>query len=234
MVNSTVSEAPRGTGATAASGWTGDRPRRSLVSGRRRRVPHLVVGLLLVVSCVAGVVVLSQQLSERHPVLVLARPVTAGQVLSAADVAQVMVAADAGVAMVGAERLGEMLGRPAALDLRPGMLLGEELLGLAEAPAAGEAVVALAVEPGRYPPHLQAGSSVLVVPVSSPVMPGQTAVPVPPEGGWQAVVLAVSAPGADQLGGSVLTLRLTGTAARVVAALPADAASVVLVSGRGR
>jgi len=226
MASSTVTDTPGGVGADArqASGsrWTA---RGSLglaaTAVRRRRVPHLVVGLLLVVACTVGVVLLSQQMADRQPVLVVARPVTAGQVLTPADVTQANVAADAGVAVVEAGQLGEVLGRPAAVDLRPGSLLSEPLLGPAEVPAAGESVVALAVQPGRYPPRLQAGASVLVVPVA-----GQTA----PAEGWDAVVLDVSGSGQ----GTVLTLSLADTDAREVAALAEDAASVVLVAGGDR
>lgn len=235
---STVTDTSRDADAGAAaatSRWTSDRPlRRSVTAGRRRRLPHLLVGALLVMACAAGVVVLSQQLGERRPVLVVTRSLTAGQVLTDSDLGQARVAADPGVAVIDAARRPAVLGRPVAVDVRPGSLLTEHALGEPEVPAVGEAVVALSVKPGRYPPRLAAGASVLVVPVAredTGARDGEGEA-VPPEGGWSAVVLDVS-PGAQQQG-AVLTLRLEDVHAREVAALVEDSASVVLIAGGGR
>jgi hypothetical protein len=221
-----------GTATVSASRWASDRPRRAGVAAgaRRRRWPHLFVGLLLVVACAVGVVVLSQGLSDRRPVLVVARPVLAGQVLTAADVRQVHVAADASVAVIGADRLIEVVGTTAAVDLRAGSLVTEAVLGPAEVPAAGESVVALEVKPGRYPPRLRAGASVRIVPVANPDA-GKTPVEAP-EGGWEAVVLDVAVSQAAQ-STTVVTLRMPDGDAGQVAALADDAASVVLMSGGG-
>lgn len=233
---STVTDTSRDADAGAAaatSRWTSDRPlRRSVTAGRRRRLPHLLVGALLVVACAAGVVVLSQQLGERRPVLVVTRSLTAGQVLTDSDLGQARVAADPGVAVIDAARRPAVLGRPVAVDVRPGSLLTEHALGEPEVPAAGEAVVALSVKPGRYPPRLAAGASVLVVPVARENGAAGGENPAPPEGGWSAVVLDVS-PGAQQQA-AVLTLRLEDEHAREVAALAEDSASVVLTAGGGR
>lgn len=234
MVAGRAHDADAGAASSAVgSRWAAGRPRRGPVParGRRRRWPHLFVGLLLVAACAAGVVVLSQQLSERRPVLVLARPVVAGQVLTAADVTLARVAADAPVAVIGAERLPEVVGSTAAVDLRAGSLVTEAVLGPAEVPAAGESVVALGVKPGRYPPRLRAGASVRVVPVASQ---DTGAAPAnAPEGGWDAVVLDVAASEAAQ-SATVITLRLSDEHAGQVAALAEDTASVVLTSGGGR
>lgn len=229
---STPVETTRNTNPSAVR-WASDRPRRTGVptGRRRRRWPHLFVGLLLVVACAAGVVVLSQGLSDRRPVLVLARPVVAGQVLTAVDVKQARVAADASVAVMDADRLPEVVGSTAAVDLRAGSLVTEAVLGPAEVPAAGESVVALGVKPGRYPPRLRSGASVRVVPVAS----GDTGkAPVDaPEGGWEAVVLDVAASDNNTQSATVVTLRLRDEAAGQVAGLADDAASVVLTSGGG-
>lgn len=237
MVTTTASDARRdgNTAAVAASRWTSDRPRKHPVgAGRRRRWPHLFVGVLLVVACAAGVVVLTQQLGERQPVLVVARPVAAGQLLADADLAEARVAAEAGVAVIPASARRQVVGRQAAVDLRPGSLLTEQLLGHAEVPAAGEAVVALSVKPGRYPPRLAAGASVLVVPVvSDGTAEGKPQVATPEADGWAAVVLDVATAGAQRQQGAVITLRLPDAAARDVAALGEDAASVVLTAGGG-
>lgn len=228
MVGSTVTGEPRAakTAAESAAGsrWAAGRTRRGHMptAGRRRRWPHLFVGLLLVAACAAGVVVLSQQLSERRPVLVLARPVVAGQVLTSADLTQARVAADQVVAVIDADRLPEVVGSSVAVDLRAGALLTDDALGPARVPAAGESVVALAVKPGRYPPRLRAGASVRVVPVAARDT----------DGGWAAVVLDVAHSNAEQ-SATVITLRLADEQAGQVAALAEDAASVVLTAGGG-
>lgn len=231
---STTSDTRRGggTATVSASRWASDRPRRAGVTagGRRRRWPHLFVGLLLVVACSVGVVVLSQGLSDRRPVLVVARPVLAGQVLTAADVRQAHVAADASVAVMDAGRLTAVVGTTAAVDLRAGSLVTEAVLGPAEVPAAGESVVALEVKPGRYPPRLRAGASVRIVPVASP--DGGKSPVEAPEGGWEAVVLDVAVSEAAQ-STTVVTFRMPDEAAGQVAGVADDAASVVLTSGGG-
>lgn len=222
--------------SAAAARWASDRPRRGGVPAgrRRRRWPHLFVGLLLVVACAAGVVVLTQQLGERQPVLVVARSVPAGQLLTDADLGEARVAAEAGVAVIPADARRQVVGRQAAVDLRPGSLLTEHLLGESQVPAAGEAMVAVSVKPGRYPPRLAPGASVLVVPVArDAAADGQQDTPAPEAGGWAAVVLDVTAAGAQRQQGAVITIRLEDAAARQVAALGDDAASVVLTAGGG-
>src|SRR4051794_3965557 len=98
----TTADTDRTSPAGAASWARGTKPppgwRRG--AGRRHSIPHLMVGILLVVVCAAGFVFVSLNSGQRRPVLALARPVQVGQVLTAPDLRQVSVAVDAGVAVV--------------------------------------------------------------------------------------------------------------------------------------
>jgi hypothetical protein len=58
---------------------------------RRRRLPYLLLGVVLVVGCAAAGLLAGARVGSREPVLVLARAVTAGQVVSAADLREVRI-----------------------------------------------------------------------------------------------------------------------------------------------
>src|SRR5919198_4838968 len=97
--------------------WAGrrrgqDAPSRVTGSGKRRRIPYLLLGVLLVVGCVAGAVVVGGQLGNRVSVLALARAVTVGQTLSTQDVQQVAISFDSGLDVVRANSMSTVVGRP--------------------------------------------------------------------------------------------------------------------------
>ena len=57
----------------------------ALAAGRRRQVPLVVVGVLLVIGCALAFADASLHLGSREEVLVVAQPLAAGQVLTAGD-----------------------------------------------------------------------------------------------------------------------------------------------------
>src|SRR5205085_2491400 len=141
----------------------GAKPRFSGVGGRRRRVPYFVIGALLVVVCAAGTVVAVMQVGHRVPMLALARPVTVGHVLTAQDVRQVPLSEDSGVGLIPASQTASVLGQPVAYFLPAGTLLNRADFGQPQVPPPGQAVVAVAVKPGQFPPTLAAGTTVSVI-----------------------------------------------------------------------
>ena len=82
------------TGSAAPGSWTpagkNGAPARLAGAPRQRRVPYLLVGILLVLGCAAAGVVVALRLGHRVPVLELARPVSVGQALTAQDVGRSM------------------------------------------------------------------------------------------------------------------------------------------------
>ncbi|MEU7314898.1 SAF domain-containing protein [Streptomyces sp. NPDC007083] len=100
---------------------------------------------------------------ERADVLVLARDVPAGKVLTAQDLRTVQVAADSGVIPV--ERRGEALGRQARVPLVAGSLLSPGMVGhSADFPPKGSSQVTLALEAAAAPSNLARGDRVAILP----------------------------------------------------------------------
>ncbi|GAA3390312.1 hypothetical protein GCM10020369_43790 [Cryptosporangium minutisporangium] len=162
--------------------------------------------------------------SGRVAALAVATNVPAGQVITDRDLQTVQVAADSSVSLVRASERNTVVGQTAAVPLTAGSLLSAAMLGAPAPPATGQAVVAVSVDPGRFPPALTAGSTVTVVAaksgdtVAGSATPG--AAPAAPERSgqrWPGVVLAVD-PAVDGRGGAVVTLRMAAADAPDVAA----------------
>ncbi|MFM9442593.1 SAF domain-containing protein [Streptomyces acidiscabies] len=194
---------------------------------RRRQLPYLLLGALLVLGCSAGGVVVAAQAGDQEQVLVLARPVTAGQVLSSRDLREEDVAAGGGLKLVPVRSRSAVEGRPVAYTLPAGTPLTRDVLGPARVPPAGQAVAAVGVKAGRFPPGVQPGSRVTVVAV-----PGEDGTSQAGASVWEATVTDVRADAADR--SAVLSLLMTAADARQVAAQPDGRITVVTVPGDGR
>jgi len=222
----TTRQTPLRTGA----GWrtsdgTGSVPR---LPGRRRSPAHLGLGALLVVVCALGFAVAASHLDHRASVLALARPVTVGQILSTGDLHAVPMSAGSGVDSIPAADSGSVVGRSVAVSLPAGALLTRAELGTATIPGAGEAIAALSVKPGQYPPDLAAGAHVHLVPTGGTSQQA-TAPTTVPTAGWAATVTGVQALASGQ--GSVVTVLLAQADAVKIAALGSGQVSIVVVAG---
>jgi hypothetical protein len=204
-------------------------------SPRRRSVPHLALGVVLVLACAAATVFAALQFTDRQQVLALARPVTVGHVLTTEDLRQVSVSAAGGVSVVPAGQVSVVVGQTMAVSLPAGSLLTPTELGAAALPQPGQAITALALKPGQFPTALGPGAHVLVV-----LAPGSTSGGSPTSAGspssaqqavavWPATVTDLAGQANDQ--STVVSVQLADTAARQVAAQPSGALSLVLVSG---
>ncbi len=234
--NTTIRSDTDRPGDTAPGLWVGDGKKppasRLWAAGRRRSVPYLLLGVLLVLACVGGFVLVSLHSGDRETVLALARGVSVGQVLTTQDLRQVNVAVDSGVAVVGANRAVTVVGRPMATSLSAGALLTPDAVGDAVVPVDGQAIAALALKAGQFPPEVAAGARVSLV-----FMPGQAgaATGPPVDGGtvWLAVVTGVTTAASEQ--STVVSVQLGEFAARQVAAVPVGQLSMVMLStGGGR
>ncbi|WP_240437690.1 SAF domain-containing protein [Sciscionella marina] len=221
--------------ASGAVSWMGQKgnpggPVRTRVA--RRRVPHLVLGLLLVVVCVGGAVWWSTSTQDRVPVLAIARPVTVGHVLERADLRSTEISAAAGVATVPAAHAGEVLGRPMATSLGPGALITPDSVGAAAIPGAGQSVVAVGLKPGAYPPELAAGAPVSVVvtnPATGSTSTGDSDQQASVGSMWPATVVGRAAAGDDQT--TVISLQLASATATELAQVPTGQVALVLQPG---
>lgn len=202
---------------------------RSRLGAARRSVPHLVLGILLVTASIAGAVFWSIATGERRLALALARPVAVGQTIGIDDLREVSVALDGAVDAIPATDAASVIGQPLAASLPAGVLLPRAALGTSTAPESGEAVAALALQPGQVPPEVSSGAHVLVVLSADPNTPTDES---SPQAAWPAVVTEVSHQPTNQT--LVLSVQLDEDDARRVAAAPIGRLSVVLVAEGSR
>lgn len=200
--------------------------------GRRRQLPLVVVGVLLVVGCALVFADASTHLGTREEVLVVAQPVAAGQVLSPADLRSVKVSTGTGLDVVAAGAEGSVIGRRAAVPLLAGSLLTAAEVGSAPVVGAGSDVVAVGLKAGAYPPALAPGDRVEVVPVpgtTSGTGTGSVTAGSPVD----ATVLSVDAAPVDSGTPTVLSLSVAARDADEVAALAAAGQASVVEIGAG-
>lgn len=191
---------------------------------RRRRLPFVALGGLLVIVCVLAYAYGAVQLGDRIQVLAAARSVAVGQAITAADLKQVSAARDSGVQLIPAAQAERVVGRTAVVPLVAGTLLTPELLGDAAFPPAGKVTASVALKPGQYPQGLAAGARVIAYVSTSP-QNGQAAPAASSAGGatparLAAVVLGVDLAG-DGQGATVVTLLLDAADGPRLAAAPA-------------
>lgn len=221
--------------ATATAARAGRGPWRA--TRRRRRLPFVALGGLLVIVCVLAYAYGAAQLGDRVQVLAVARPVAAGQAITAADLKEVSAARDPGVRLVPAAQAVEVVGHTAVVPLVAGTLLTPELLGDAAFPPGGQVTASVALKPGQYPQGLAAGARVVVyvsaapdggqpAPAASSAASGSTPARL------SAVVLGVDLAG-DGEGSTVITLLLAATDAPQLAAAPSGGVVLMQTSPEG-
>ncbi len=132
---------------------------------RRRQVPWMVAGVLLVAGCALAFAVTSLHLQSGQQVLVISRSVAVGQVVTAGDLGVARMSVNTGLHPVAADEESSVLGRPIAVPLVAGTLLTASELGSSPAVSDDSDVVAVGLKAGQYPPSLGAGDRVRVVPV---------------------------------------------------------------------
>jgi hypothetical protein len=200
--------------------------RRAPVTPHRRRRGHsgvvLAAGLLLAAVGALAAAGTRAQAGAGQPVLALARPVTAGQVITAADLRVVQVTAAGPVAVVPAGRQAQVAGQRAAATLPAGSILAAADIGTPHV-GRGQALLGVAVGPGRYPPDLSPGQSVAVL-----TTPAPSSGPLPAQLAGKGVVLSISTPAPGSPGEAVVELQLPQDA--VLQAAAADAAGRIILA----
>jgi hypothetical protein len=100
---------------------------------------------------------------HRREVLVVARGVAAGSAIQPGDLAETRVGFDSGVHLVTATERAKVLGRIAAVNLVPGMLVSLDLMTNGSIVVPGHAVVGLALKPGQLPSRLRPLDNVMLI-----------------------------------------------------------------------
>nr|WP_225080834.1 SAF domain-containing protein [Streptomyces sp. CoT10] len=121
------------------------------VSARRRRPGVIALSLALIAAGGAGVAVLLLQVGNRTDVVTVARDVQVGQVLTEDDLGKASIALDPAVKAVRADDLAAVVGKRAAVELKPGSLLAPSQVTKDNLVKAGEQLVPIGLEPKQIP-----------------------------------------------------------------------------------
>ncbi|SDN09515.1 hypothetical protein SAMN04488074_13415 [Lentzea albidocapillata subsp. violacea] len=221
--------APRKASSNAWAGRDGKASSRLTGGARRRSVPYLLLGVLLVLVCAAGGVFTGMQLGDREAVLALARPVAVGQILSAQDLKQIGMPRNSGMDLVPAAARSAVVGQPMAFSLPAGSLLSRSVLGAPLIPVLGKAIAAVGLKPGQFPPDLSPGTTVTVLTTQGQNTTPGTATGTGQTSSWTAVVAGVATLETEQT--TVVSLHLSESDARALAAAPAGQLSLVVIAG---
>ncbi len=118
---------------------------------RARRSPRLIaLGVLLVCLGALGAAGIYLMSTDQVSVVVMARDVARGSVISSADLTLLELSAGSNVDHIEASALDELVGQTALTDLPAGAIPAARLLGSAPIPM-GQSLVGLLLTPGKLP-----------------------------------------------------------------------------------
>jgi hypothetical protein len=193
------------------------------MTGRRSRSRIVAVLLMALLVLVIGVRWGASASSGRR-VLIVARPVAAGGVLTPDDLGVARLGRSGGE-LIDADRADVVAGRVAAVDLLPGTPLIPAMLTDEAVPGAGYAVVGVSVESAALPAEVGVGVRVRVVGIPAADDPGAI---------LAATARVLSMRSDEQTGAVALSLLLAETDAdRVVRAAASSGVSLVLLARAG-
>jgi hypothetical protein len=223
--------APTWTNGTKALSGARPASTRGRPAARRRQLPLILVGVLLVIGGALAFADTSLHLGSREEVLVVSEPLAAGQVITSSDLETVRVSTGTGLQVVPARAEASVVGSPVAVPLVAGSLLTRAEVGSTAPVASGSDVVAVGLKAGQYPPDLSPGDRVQVVPVTSPSSSSLTPTGSP----VSATVLAVDVASVESDSPTVFSLQVSRRDADEVAALAAanEASLIQVASGAG-
>lgn len=131
---------------------------------------RLLVGLLLVAVALAGGVMLANKLRITEPVVVAARTIPAGHVITAGDlrVSEARLEGDLGALAIGEAELPGIVGRTAGQTIHAGGLVLRPDLGAGPVLGTGEVAVTVAVSADSIFSQLRRGDAVAVLETTDP------------------------------------------------------------------
>lgn len=135
---------------------------------------RLLVGLLLVAIALAGGVALVAQLRETAPVVVAARTLPPGHVITRDDltVSEARLEGPLAGLAVGVADIGTVVGQTAGQTIHAGALVVRPDLGTGPVLAPGDVAITVAVEADAVYADLRRGDQVAVLETSEPGRPG--------------------------------------------------------------
>jgi hypothetical protein len=186
---------------------------------RRRQLPWIAAGVVLIVGCALLFAVITSRGSSARQVLVVTGSLPAGHVLTAGDLTTTSLGGPS-VASVPAGQEAAQLGRPLAVPLLVGSLLTRAAVGSGSGISAGQAVVGLALKAGQYPPMLGPGDQVQIINTTPASTSGGSAGPT----AISATVVGVDAAAEGSAATEVVSLQVN----------QADAAEAARVGAQGQ
>ncbi|MFF4699918.1 SAF domain-containing protein [Streptomyces chattanoogensis] len=134
------------------------------VAARRRRPGMIALCVLLIAGGGVGGALLFLQSGQRSEVLTLVREVPAGAAVTDQDLGEASMALDPAVKSVPASERDSIVGKRAAVDLKPGSLLSASQVTTATLLKAGELLVPVGLKPEQVPASvLSPGTRVQIV-----------------------------------------------------------------------
>lgn len=186
----------------------------------RNRTRIISGAFVLVVSAlVAGL--LYANIGNRHPVIAIARPVAAGQIIQATDLHEVLAGSVDGIRTTPWSSRASVVGRTAAVSLIPGSLLNPSQLATGPAIDPAAAVVGAVLKPGQFPAGLRSGDKVL-------------AIVLPPEAASATGQADVDPPIAATVAAIETLPDSAGSVSVSLAVPPGDSATLAVAGARGR
>jgi len=195
---------------------------------RPSRPGTLLAGAVVVVVSAVGLAALVAGAGERHQVLVVARPVAAGQQVGPDDVGVASIGAGDAIATTPAGRLDAVVGQYARFELAAGALLAPGSLQAAPLVTPGTVLMSVSLRAGAVPDDVAVGDHVVVVIAPDPQCAATRTV-------GASVVAITGSPAAS--GSSTapvgLSLEVPATAAALLGTKPPAAIAVAPVAGAG-
>ncbi|WP_405477822.1 SAF domain-containing protein [Streptomyces canus] len=121
------------------------------VSARRRRPGVIALSLALIAAGGAGVAVLLLQVGNRIEVVTVVRDVQVGQVVAEDDLGKASLALDPSVEAVHGTDMDSVVGKRAAVELKPGSLLAPSQVTKDSLVKAGEQLLPIGLKPEQIP-----------------------------------------------------------------------------------
>lgn len=220
-----------GKGGDTADARTSAAPRSnppSVAPRSRRRPALLLLGVALVAAGGLATAWVVAQAGDRTAVVVTARALEFGQVVTAADLTTAEISLDPSVNTVPANQRDTIVGQVATAAMPAGAIVAAGAFSAEGPPTDGESLVGLALPTGRLPAEpLAAGDVVLVVPT-----PAQGAEPpLTPPDAVEAAVVRLTEP--DVNGVSVLDVTVSERDGPTLAAWSATGRIAVVLQPAG-
>ncbi|MFH8698847.1 SAF domain-containing protein [Streptomyces chartreusis] len=205
------------------------------MSARRHRPGVIALSLALIAAGGAGVAVLLLQVDHRTEVVTVVRGVQVGDVVTEDDLSKASVALDPAVKAVRGNALDSVVGRRAAVELKPGSLLAPAQVTRDSLVKTGEQLVPIGLKPEQVPATaLVPGQRVQLVHVAAQGQAdsGQEADATPETVSGRVVKASSAAPGTGVVVVDVATSAADGPTA--AAWVSAGALRLVLAAPGGR